>query len=122
MYWVKIDVIYSKYEGLVFCSWCLVAPMALEGEVVSAHDSLGKRSLNESRCTDPESFSSTYLKWHQASISIGQGGSRNRRYTKASGRTYWMATRPSTLPIAKPVALGKHDMTRVCHFSGDSIV
>ncbi len=33
-----------------------------------------------------------------------------------------MATRPSTLPIAKPVLLGKQDITRVCHFNGDIIV
>lgn len=33
-----------------------------------------------------------------------------------------MATRPSTLPTAKPFADGKHVTTRVCHLSGDIIV
>lgn len=36
--------------------------------------------------------------------------------------TYWMATRPSTLPTAKPFAAGKQETTLVCHFNGDTIV
>jgi hypothetical protein len=35
---------------------------------------------------------------------------------------YWIATLPSTLPIAKPLLLGKHATTRVCHLSGEVIV
>jgi hypothetical protein len=36
-----------------------------------------------------------------------------------------MATLPSTLPTAKPLATGevvKHEITRVCHFNGDTMV
>jgi hypothetical protein len=33
-----------------------------------------------------------------------------------------MATRPSTLPTQKPVALGKQEIVRVCHLSGEVIV
>jgi len=34
MYGMKIDVIYSKHESLVFRSRCLVAPMAFKREVI----------------------------------------------------------------------------------------
>ena len=36
-----------------------------------------------------------------------------------------MATLPSTLPTAKPLLTGevvKHEITRVCHFNGDTMV
>ena len=41
--------------------------------------------------------------------------------------THWIATRPSTLPTAKPLLLPgllpmKQEITRVCHFSGDTIL
>jgi len=31
---MEVDVIHRKHEGLIFRSWCLVAPMTLEREVV----------------------------------------------------------------------------------------
>jgi hypothetical protein len=49
-------------------------------------------------------------------------GQRESEASHKWGRTYWIATRPSTLPIANPVPLGKQDITRVCHFNGDIIV
>jgi hypothetical protein len=36
--------------------------------------------------------------------------------------THWMATLPSILPTANPFAVVKHDITRVCHFRGETIV
>jgi hypothetical protein len=43
------------------------------------------------------------------------------RFDKASkGWTYWMATRPSTLPIAYPFPVGKQVIVLVCIFKGDS--
>ena len=33
-----------------------------------------------------------------------------------------MATRPSIVPMANPLAEGKQETTRVCHFSGEVIV
>jgi len=47
---------------------------------------------------------------------------KEKLFGESFSSTYWMATRPSTLPIAKPVLLGKQDITRVCHFNGDIIV
>ena len=63
------------------------------------------------------SHAKTYLGRHTVSVK-GEA----KEVMRAWGKTYWMATRPSTLPVAKPVPLGKQDITRVCHFNGDIIV
>ena len=79
----------------------LVASMSLKRKL---------KVINENYCA---SFSSTYLEETLRKI--------NRDFMM----TYWMATRPSTLPTAKPLLTGlvvKHETTRVCHFKGDTIV
>jgi len=116
---MEVDVIHGKHEGLIFRSWSLVAPMTLEREVIPTHKLLISKSLDISESekdTNCESLSSTYLGADAVSVNGSVVG--NGKWVK----TYWMATRPSTLPIAKPVPLGKQDITRVCHFNGDIIV
>ena len=46
MYGVEIDVIYTKYERLVFPIRRLVASMAFKREIIPVRDLLTGRSLN----------------------------------------------------------------------------
>lgn len=49
MYWMEIDVIYTKHERLVFRSRGLVASMAFKREVIPVHNSLTGRLLDGNR-------------------------------------------------------------------------
>jgi hypothetical protein len=48
VYWMEIDVIHGKHEGLVFICWRLVAPMTLERKVIPTHRFRISKSLDES--------------------------------------------------------------------------
>ena len=108
------DVIHGVYESLVFGIRGGIASMAFEREIApEALSELGSRQKRKwAYC---ESFSSTYL-----------DGTLMACWLKIWPRkTHWIATLPSTLPTAKPLLMGdvvKHEITRVCHFRGDTMV
>lgn len=64
--------------------------------------------------TYEESFSSIYLQIYFSTIQ-----SKSKKQA-----THWMATLPSMLPMAKPLFWEevKQETTRVCHFSGETMV
>lgn len=43
-------------------------------------------------------------------------------FGRLGAEPYWIATRPSIVPMANPLDEGKQETTRVCHFRGEAIV
>jgi len=117
--WVPFETVFSilipEVESTVAASGAERPVLGMEGDVVDGVD-VGYVALRLVSVTlEREVQAGVWLAPHRAEQSTPVGGVT---YLESLSSTYWIAHRPSILPIAKPCESVKQLTTLVCHLRG----